>query len=102
MAAGKSVLESSQQASALPLAAETCPINSDCIGERWQILNDDQLARLIAIIAMGQAAQASHILSELVPATPAFTIPELRAETKIRQERRAFTRNQGIPLRDEL
>lgn len=33
---------------------------------------------------MGQAAQASHILSELLPATPAFTIPELCAEAKIR------------------
>ncbi|PLW76511.1 hypothetical protein C0081_16270 [Cohaesibacter celericrescens] len=68
----------------LPLATGACPINKDCTGERWRVLDDEQLARLIAIIAMGQAAQASHILSELLPATPAFTIPELRAEGKIR------------------
>lgn len=73
-----------QQASALPLATELCPINDDCTGERWQVLDDEQLARLIAIIAMGQAARAGHILSELLPATPAFTIPELTAEAKIR------------------
>lgn len=74
----------SQQTSALPLATEACPINDDCTGERWQVLDDDHLARLIAIIAMGQAAQAGYILSELLPATPAFTIPELTAEAKIR------------------
>lgn len=68
----------------LPLATTACAIDDNCLGERWHITDDDQLARLIAIISMGQAAQASHILSELLPATPAFTIPELRAEAKIR------------------
>ncbi|AMN55872.1 hypothetical protein ACP90_13025 [Labrenzia sp. CP4] len=62
----------------------SCPIDDNCTGERWQVQDSDQLARLIAIIAMGQAAQASHILSELIPAKPAFTIPELKAEAKIR------------------
>lgn len=68
----------------IPLATEQCEIDDDCTGERWHVLNDEQLAGLIAIIAMGQAAQASHILSELLPATPAFTIPELKAEATIR------------------
>jgi hypothetical protein len=68
----------------LPLNTADCVIDAHCIGERWQVEDDEQLARLIAIIAMGQAAQAGHILSELLPATPAFTIPELRAEAKIR------------------
>lgn len=68
----------------LPLATKECSIDSDCTGERWQVLDDEQLARLIAIIAMGQVAQASHILAELLPPAPAFTIPELRAEAKIK------------------
>lgn len=68
----------------LPLKAEACPIDDDCVGERWQADDDDQLARLISIIAMGQSAQASHILSELQQATPAFTLPELCAEAKVR------------------
>lgn len=67
----------------LPLITAACVIDDDCVGERWQVSSDDQLARLIAIIAMGQAAQARHILSELLTATPAFTTPELRAEAKI-------------------
>lgn len=67
-----------------PIKAETCVIDEHCVGERWQVEDDKQLAHLIAIIAMGQAAQASHILSELQPARPAFTIPELCAEAKIR------------------
>lgn len=68
----------------LPLETISCLIDDNCIGERWQVLDDEQLARIIAIIAMGQVAQASHILSELLPATPAFTLPELSAEAKTR------------------
>lgn len=67
-----------------PLAAGECGIDDACIGERWVASNLEILARLIAIIAMGQAAQASHILSQLLPATPAFTTPELSAEAKIK------------------
>lgn len=68
----------------LPLATASCPIDSDCVGERWEVSNDSELSRLIAIITMGQAAQAAHILRELTPATPAFTTQQLRAEAKIR------------------
>jgi len=68
----------------LPLNTEECAIDDDCTGERWEVDNAKQLARLIAIIAMGQAAQASHILSTLQAATPAFTQTELSAEAKIR------------------
>lgn len=47
-------------------------------------INDNELAALIAIVAMGQATQASYILKELVPAEPAFTFDELRGEAKIK------------------
>lgn len=68
----------------LPLTTSSCPIDADCTGERWVVNSDVELSRLIAIIAMGQAAQAAHILRELLPATPAFTTAELRSEAKIR------------------
>lgn len=68
----------------LPLKTATCAIDHHCLGERWEVSDNTQLARLIAIIAMGQAAQASHILSQLLPASPAFTILELKSEAKIR------------------
>ncbi len=82
-----------------PLKAETCAIDDHCVGERWQVEDDEQLAQLISIIAMGQVAQASHILSELQPARPASTIPELRDEAKIRltvQEKKQTPRT-GYP-----
>lgn len=68
----------------LPLATASCLINDDCLGERWEVDNDEQLAGLIAIIAMGQIAQARHILSELSPAELAFSTAELKNEAKIK------------------
>ena len=68
---------------ALPLSTEACHIDGDCIGERWVATDEEQLAALVAIIAMGQAAQASHILTELEPTTPAYTDADLRNEAKI-------------------
>jgi hypothetical protein len=67
-----------------PLLTESVPIYDDCIGDRWTTQDETQLARLIAIIAMGQAAYAAHILKELLPAVPAFTDKDLRREAKTR------------------
>lgn len=67
-----------------PLECQPCAIDEHCIGERWAPVDDDELAALVAIVAMGQAAQASHILEQLVPAKPAFLFAELREEAKIR------------------
>ena len=72
------------QDSVPPLAMDSCPINDDCIGERWEVEDDEQLAGLIAIIAMGQIAQARHILSDLSPVRLAFTTLELKSEAKIK------------------
>lgn len=60
------------------------PIDDDCIGSKWKVENEEQLARLIAIVVMGQAAQAAHIIDELLPAGPAFTDHELKNEAKIK------------------
>jgi hypothetical protein len=66
-----------------PLRTEAVPIDDNCIGDRWTTKGETQLARLIAIIAMGQAAYAAHILEELLPAAPAFTDKDLCHEAKI-------------------
>ena len=89
----------SSEASSLPLTTMGCSIDAESVGERWKVLDDEQLARLIAIIAMGQAVHANHILAELIPAAPAFSIPELRAEAKIKlnvQEKKQTPRT-GYP-----
>jgi hypothetical protein len=60
-----------------PLLTKAVPIDDHCTGDRWSAQNETQLSSLIAIIAMGQAAHASHILKELLPATPAFLQDDL-------------------------
>lgn len=49
------------------------PIDSDAVGDRWTVQDIDRLARLIALIAMGQAIHAAKIIGELAPASPAIT-----------------------------
>jgi len=66
-----------------PLTTSVCDVDEHCIGERWEPKDDDQLAALIALIAMGQAAQAAYIIESMAPAEPAFSMAELRNEAKI-------------------
>lgn len=68
----------------LPLRIATVPIDNDCIGDRWSAEDEDQLAKLIAVVAMGQAAYAADILRKLLPAAPAFTNVDLQREAKIK------------------
>jgi hypothetical protein len=68
----------------LPLVTETVPIDEDCIGDRWSALDEEHLARLIAIVAMGQADYAAFILRELRPVAPAFTHIALCREAKLK------------------
>lgn len=77
-------LGSAKVKSQRPLLSKAVPIDADCIGDRWSAQDEVHLARLIALIAMGQAAYAAHILKELVPATPAFVNADLCREAKIR------------------
>ena len=53
------------------LLSEPVAIDAYCCGERWIVDNPDLLARLVAIIAMGQAVHAAEIVRELQPAAPA-------------------------------
>jgi len=67
-----------------PLLITEVPIDVHCIGSRWSAQDEDQLARLIAVIAMGQASYAAHLLKELLPIKAAFTHDDLQREAKIR------------------
>jgi hypothetical protein len=60
------------------------PVDDDCVGSKWVVENNDQLAKLIAIVVMGQAAQAAYIIDELIPAAPAFTNDALQTEAIIK------------------
>ncbi|MUI53150.1 hypothetical protein [Aliivibrio fischeri] len=60
------------------------PIDDDCVGSKWTVANEDQLAGLIATIVMGQAMQAEYIIEELLPAVPAFTNEALKQEAIIK------------------
>jgi len=81
------------------LKTQTVPIDNDCVGERWEALDQSKLARLIAIMAMGQASYAGHILEALAPAEPAINTAQLRAEAKIKLtvEEPAKTPRGGYP-----
>jgi hypothetical protein len=66
------------------LTTEAVSIDHECTGERWAANDEQTLARLIAIMAMGQAAYAAYILEKLVPAVPKINAAQLRAEAKIK------------------
>jgi hypothetical protein len=65
-----------------PLEIARVPIDSQCVGDRWSVDDETLLAKLIAIVAMGQAAAAAHVLKTLSPAAPAFTNADLQREAK--------------------
>jgi len=82
-ASTKNVLAAAQAAQSLaglPLATTVVEIDGDCTGVRWSAKDQAQLARFIAIIAMGQAAYSAEVIQELVPAAPAFTTKGLKQE----------------------
>jgi hypothetical protein len=71
-------------ASSQTLTTTTVDVDDDCIGERWETADRATLARLISIMAMGQAMYAGHILATLAPAEAAFSDAQLRAEARIK------------------
>jgi hypothetical protein len=58
------------------------PIDPDSVGDRWTVQDIDRLARLIALIAMGQAIHAAKIIGELAPVSPAITADALIVAAK--------------------
>lgn len=66
------------------LSTTSVAIDTDCLGERWEAVDRAELARLIAIMALGQQEVAGHILTTLSPMGPAFSDSQLRSEAKIK------------------
>lgn len=71
-------------ASPTAISTAACKVNEHCVGDHWTVGDVKLLARLIAIIAMGQAKHAARIIVDLQPAVPALTIDVLRADAKQR------------------
>ena len=70
------------EAQGAALVIEQVAVDASCTGNRWTSDNLDLLARIIAIIAMGQAAHAARIINGLLPAEPALDHEALRANAK--------------------
>jgi hypothetical protein len=66
------------------LAIEAVEVDAHCTGSRWTAVDIDHLARIIAIIAMGQATHAARIIGDLLPSQPALTHQALKADAKRR------------------
>lgn len=82
-----------------PLNIIDFSIDDHCVGSKWTVDDEDRLARLIAIVLMGQAMQAAQIIDDLLPATPAFTHEALQNEAIIKltvQEEKKIPRT-GYP-----
>lgn len=85
-------------AGALPLTIETVEVDHDCTGARWIAQDESQLARLIAIIAMGQAVYAAYVLSALLPAAPKFSTESLRREAIIKKQEPSAQASAAAPI----
>jgi hypothetical protein len=81
------------------LSTTTVPVDEHCVGDRWIVKNIDRLAKLIALIAMGQAAYAAHIIEEFARAAAAFSQAELvkEAQIKLSPQDRKKTPRTGYP-----
>jgi hypothetical protein len=82
--------------SAPALEIEAVDVDEHCTGSRWLAADPDRLAHIIAIIAMGQAAHAARIISELLPSEPAIDHEALRIDAK----RRLSIRGKAASERD--
>lgn len=64
------------------LTSETMEVDDDVSGLLWTIDNIGELAKLIAVIALGQAQHAARIIRELEPHGPALSDAELYGGAK--------------------
>jgi hypothetical protein len=72
------------------ILSESVDVDDDVAGFLWSVSDLDELAKLIAIIALGQAEHAARIIRELEPHGPALSDVELyagaRGQLRIRGE----------------
>ncbi|WP_143754936.1 hypothetical protein [Caulobacter sp. BP25] len=65
-----------------PLILKDVVVNEHCTGEQWTLLDFDQLAYLIAVIALGQAQHVAIVLAGLNPGSPVLGLTELKDQAK--------------------
>lgn len=66
----------------VPLSITAVCVDEHCVGQCWRPVNTELLARLIAIVAMGQLAYAARIIMGLSPAQSVLIHHVLREEAK--------------------
>ena len=76
------------------LVTEPVAVDSHCVGDRWTVEDEDRLARLIAVIAMGQASHAAQIIVELRPAEAAISDKALKEAAKLQLSITGTTANE--------
>ena len=59
------------------LSVAAVPVLNVCVGERWEQCDRAHLARLVSLIAMGQAAHAAEVIRNFEPAHPAVVFADL-------------------------
>lgn len=64
------------------IKAKVVTVDTDVTGEHWTVGDIGELARVIAIVAIGQAEHASMIVRELQPQRPALSILQLFSQAK--------------------
>lgn len=64
------------------LAIQSVVIDPNCIGIRVTAADTDRLARILVIIAMGQAFHAARIITQLKPSAPAINEDALRKNAR--------------------
>ena len=57
-------------------------VDADVSGLTWAVADLNSLARLIAIVLLGQSQHAARIITELEPSSPAFSDADLVADAK--------------------
>jgi hypothetical protein len=71
-----------KKASKSALLTNAVTIDANSVGSRWAVQDINRLARLIALIAMGQALHAAKIIEDLSPASSAVTAASLTKAAK--------------------
>jgi hypothetical protein len=66
------------------LTISSVEVDEHCTGSRWTVGDIDHLARIVAIVAMGQATHAARIIADVLPSEPAIDHAALRADARRR------------------
>ncbi|MEX1030752.1 MAG: hypothetical protein WDZ91_12020 [Paenibacillaceae bacterium] len=76
------------------LSSVTVEVDDNVTGHLWSVEDMGNLAKLIALIALGQAQHAAEIILALEPLAPAISIPELYHEAQEQLRIRGTTEDQ--------